>query len=255
MKSGLCWTDKATSDSFITTTDCTEASLYAILPSGPLYTIRRNLPEITQSDPSRLRTCGTIGRGRVLGLRFLKLDNCTLGEARKLSWESVGAMDQKFLFNPDAFDRQYSIEEAFGAHDCLSVEGGSNAKGAALIGWKCNRQADQLFELNYVGPPDNFETTLMETNGWIMGRHGYRAISVAFGVDIPGGNFTQFQTIADDGQYCRKVCANSGAQCKGFTWTAAGVDDPKPMCYLKSALGQPKYRGTEATVISGLLGE
>lgn len=231
-------------------------TFFYIVPHNDGYTIRRVLVGERQSiDREKIRGCATTGRGTIIGPRPTNIIPCDL-PTNSTTWEAAGAPDQIYDFRRVGNGPLYEIRPKNIEGDCLSIERNSLDQGVAIISWACNGEAGQRFELiNYEPLVAPWESKLIADHGWLLGPDGYQHISPTGGVDMSGGNYTEFETIADSGKYCASACVSNGAQCKGFTWTAAGFDRPKPMCQLKSSLTQPINRGSSSTsqIISAIV--
>jgi hypothetical protein len=69
------------------------------------------------------------------------------------------------------------------------------------------------------------------------------------GVDRPGGDLTRVLMEEDDPAFCATACIEH-EQCQAFTLVPRGVQDSKPVCYLKS--GRPPPRNNPCCV-SGVI--
>jgi hypothetical protein len=52
-------------------------------------------------------------------------------------------------------------------------------------------------------------------------------------VDRPGGDYTNFDLASADANVCKAACEKDGSKCKAWTFVKAGVQGPKPRCWLK----------------------
>lgn len=71
--------------------------------------------------------------------------------------------------------------------------------------------------------------------------------SMETGIDIPGNDY---RSLVSD-KYpstCRDVC-NKESRCKAWTWVKAGVQGPKPMCWLKTSV---PATAKNANTVSGI---
>lgn len=219
---------------------------FAVLPGSHGFTIRNTDPAPGPVQ-DRLAMCATLQRGAVVGPRAITWALCSFSGRNVRDWSDAGAQDQLFLFTPTGTDDTFAITPAAEKRDCWALRGASVDIGTDVISWRCNRQADQRFQLRWVRElPVGVEEPLLKKRGWLLASDGYQRAATLYGVDMPGGNYTEFETIGDLGEYCAYACINNGAQCKGFTWTAPGFDRPKPMCQLKSSLSTPINRGDDA---------
>ena len=61
-------------------------------------------------------------------------------------------------------------------------------------------------------------------------------------LDRPGGDYKSFELSDTGHEYldCREACARD-PNCRAYTHVKAGVQGPKPMCWLKSSVPAPRY--------------
>ncbi|WP_198024090.1 PAN domain-containing protein [Sphingorhabdus lutea] len=238
------------------TDECIKNHVFYILPHHEGYTIRRVLTGSSAAyDPEHLRGCTTTGRGNVIGTRHFNILACGVPNNAD-SWEMAGDPDQIFSIHMVGRGPLFEIRPNNIEGDCISIARNSIDKEAAIISWACNGEAGQRFEIKLIKEIEPLlEAKLLERHGWIKGPDSWQLISPAGGVDMPGGNYNEFETIDDNGKYCALACVQNGISCKGFTWTAAGFDRSKPMCQLKSTLTQPINRGPSSTndIFSGIV--
>ena len=55
-------------------------------------------------------------------------------------------------------------------------------------------------------------------------------------VDRPGRDYTNFDLTSADANACKAACEKDGSKCKAWTFVKAGVQGPKPRCWLKNAV-------------------
>jgi hypothetical protein len=55
-------------------------------------------------------------------------------------------------------------------------------------------------------------------------------------VDRPGRDYTNFDLMPGDANACKAACEKDGSKCKAWTFVKAGVQGPKPRCWLKNAI-------------------
>jgi hypothetical protein len=62
-------------------------------------------------------------------------------------------------------------------------------------------------------------------------------------VDRPGSDYTNFDLASGDANVCRAACEKDGSKCKAWTFVKAGVQGPKPRCWLKNAIPPASTNG------------
>ena len=240
-------------NSYLLHNDCVWSTLsWFVLPHlDGGYTVRTNMDHlITESRanvPGQIGNCATVARGVVFGPSRIDLKGCDL-PAGAGDWSMVGTEDQRFMILPVGQDT-YEFKTLTGGGDngdCWSVGGASRDK-ADLIRWGCNSGSDQRFMLEWRGPViPGFETSLLARTRWVATPDGPRRLSPANAVDLQGVSHASFETIADNGDYCMKRCAEL-TNCKAWTWSAAGYGgNAKPMCQWKNGSFAPISRGKSA---------
>ena len=55
-------------------------------------------------------------------------------------------------------------------------------------------------------------------------------------VDRPGGDYANFDLASGDANACKGACEKDGSKCKAWTFVKAGMQGPKPRCWLKNAI-------------------
>lgn len=217
-------------------------------PTGG-YTIRTNAAPNMNQGMSQYRGilhCATIARGVVFGPARIDVRGCNFADGVS-DWTRVGIMDQQFLLQPVtggayAIKGRSNDEQDF---ECWAPRGGNTGMGADLIRWSCTGGADQQFQLEWVAEIDTSEAPTLNAQNWIWTPDGYRRTVAADGVDIPQGDLTSFETIADNGAYCMLACSRE-RQCRAWTWKAALGLKNKPSCTLKSQISVPVNGGPDA---------
>lgn len=215
---------------------------FAILPGRWGNTLR---PTTIGNAAGQYNRCAQVAAGVVFGPPRIDIWICSTqsleadGDDEKKMWQQ--ARHFKIVALPgtaNAFTLQTMDFE-----NCWDIRGGAVALDADIVRWQCYGGANQQFELNWVRPlAQTDESSLLLKYGWDWGPDGHRRFVKARGVEIPGGNYAEFETINDDGAYCSKRCLET-ATCKAWTWTGDGFMRPgqsvagPPKCYLKSSYG------------------
>jgi len=175
-----------------------------------------------------------------------------------MGWANAGSNDQRFLVLPMG-DGSYRLQFAASnpeSPDCVAARGGSREFLTDFIRWGCNGNADQRFELQWLGPiPADREAAMLAQQSWFPFADGHHRLSKAVGVVLAGASYASFETIDDSGDYCMKRCAELG-ECKAWSWTSAGYrGQAKPMCSWKREAGAASQRGAPmlGSVISGIV--
>lgn len=213
-------------------------------PAGG-YTIRTEANQ-AMSGYDGIRECATIARGVVFGPARIDMHGCNFADGVS-DWTRVGTMDQQFLLNP-APGGNYTIqgrsndEQNF---ECWGLRGGNTGVGADFIRWPCTGVEDQKFRFEWVREIIATEVQTLNAQNWFWAPDGYRRNVAADGVDIPQGDLTSFETIADNGAYCMLACSRE-RQCRAWTWKAAIGLKNKPTCSLKSQINVPANGGPDA---------
>ena len=235
------------------------------------YTIRTQAPSpdaaFTTSDEertsgatplqSRMRLCAQVARGVIFGPARIDYGRCDYS-AGAGDWTQVGAHDQRFDFRKTGIDTyEIGIFDQNGiTGDCVAVRGGSRDNTTDLIRWGCNGNADQRFTMKWQAPHFyKTEEALLNSLKYYRFNDGWYRLSSVKGVELQGPSSSAFETIADNGDYCMKRCAEL-TECKGWTWSAAGFrDQEKPMCHWKTTIGTPFNHGRTALgkVMSGII--
>ena len=70
-------------------------------------------------------------------------------------------------------------------------------------------------------------------------------------VDRPGRDYRSFWMVSEDPRSCQAVCDRDRGKCAAFTFVRAGVQGPRPKCYLKSAV---PAKNNSACCVSGRAG-
>lgn len=226
---------------------------FAILPhpvSG--YTIRFN-PMRYGFDGMRPFSSGEIGnclgaaRGVVFGAARVDLRAC---DNAGTDWTRVGADDQRFFLNKVGGNTWEVVFADLGdVPNCWVLRDGGRENNTEVIRWQCNRTPDQLWELVWVEPiPAGYETPLLDQTNWYRTPSGHFSILGAEGLELSGAAYTTFKTANDQGDYCRKRCAELD-QCRTWTWTGPNYvinADRAPRCSWRSAIGDPMNRGQQS---------
>ncbi len=213
-------------------------------PAGG-YTIRTDepIPQSTRAfTPDQKPYCATVARGVFFGAPRIDLYDCGL-PAGAGDWAFAGLDDQRFDLKPVG-PNNYEIRPVGNSNDCWAVRDASRGYLVDILRWNCHGGAEQHFNFEPVKPlPADIESSALQKSGWFPSPDGPRRRAAANGVNIPGGDYASFETIADGGDYCMKRC-HELAQCKAWTWTAAGyAGNATPMCFWKSSVGQPVNKG------------
>lgn len=226
-------------------------------PAGG-YTIRTNAaPNMNQgmSQYQGIIHCTTIARGVVFGPARIDVRGCDFADGVN-NWTRVGVMDQQFLLKSGAgghyiVQGRSNDEQNF---ECWGLRGGNTGKGADFIRWPCTGVEDQQFRFEWIGEIVSIEAQTLNAQNWFWAPDGYRRTVAADGVDIPQGNLTSFETIADNGAYCMLACSRE-RQCRAWTWKAAIGLKNKPTCSLKSQISVPVNGGhdTLGKMFSGIV--
>ncbi len=193
----------------------------------------RSMAALNVND-GRLHGCATVARGVVFGPARIDSHNCDVPPGAR-DWGAAGGEDQVFRFryiSPGVFEIITPNSE------CWDVRDQSQNHGTDLIQWECNAQANQRFELTYLGPLPASEASFVQARGWRQGPDGLRRIWPLAGMDLPGGDYAGFETGDDNGAACAARCIDD-AQCRAFTWVRPGVQGPSAMCYLKNTIPAP----------------
>ncbi len=216
-------------------------------PAGG-YTIRSQVAAQGGREPvpGQVSNCLTVAPGVVFGPARMEIRGCEIPNGQ--GWEHAGGDGQRFLvlkMTSDAWEiRLFNGNPE--SPDCVAARGGGGL-GTDYIKWGCNGNADQRFMLQWVKPiPADVETATLARSKWFSFADGHYRLSPANGVDLTGANYSSFETINDNGEYCMRRCAEL-ADCKAWTWTGPGyIGNDPPKCYWKHAAGNPVNRGPRA---------
>lgn len=222
------------------------------------YTIRTyNAPASNQGmhQHGRIAECATIARGVVFGPARIDVRGCNFPDG-VTDWVRVGQTDQQFLIYR-APGGGYEIkgrsndEQNF---ECWAPRGGNTGDGTDIIRWPCTGGTDQQFTIEWVKEVGYEEGPTLNAMNWFRGADGYRRMVAADGVDLPQGNLTEFETIADNGAYCMQACFGN-RECRAWTWTGQVGLKGKPYCQLKSQISVPVNKGPEmlGRIFSGVI--
>lgn len=228
--------------------DAALQNLYVLPSFQGFYTIRTTVPvrlDPREAAPGQVVNCATIARMVALGAARIDVRTCDIQQGQT-SWTYAGGFDQLVRLLPmDGGNFAISSDQ----DHCWTPREGSRGVGTDMLRWNCLYGPDQIFTFEPAGPmPAGTETALLAATEWYLTPGGYRRIAGAWGIDLSGPTYSSFETINDNGDYCRKRCAELD-QCKAWTWTAPGYvansNDP-PKCYWKSAPGEPISRGPQS---------
>ena len=235
-------------ESFLRMRPCNAAISYqhfAILPGQWGNTLR---PTTIDYRNSKYFSCAQVASGVIFGPARIDLWMCNTDtlESNSSANEELRLHQQqrhfKIVNRPDG---AYTTIQTMDFENCWDIRGGSVAMDADIIRWACHAGPNQQFQLDWVRPlAQNDEQAHLLKYGWDWGPDGHRRFVKARGVELPGGNYAEFETINDDGAYCSRRCLETPT-CKGWTWTGDGFTRPgqsvagPPKCYLKSTVGSP----------------
>jgi hypothetical protein len=235
-------------ESFLRMRPCNAAISYqhfAILPGQWGNTLR---PTTIDYRNSKYFSCAQVANGVIFGPARIDLWMCNTDtlESNSSANEELRLHQQqrhfKIVNRPDG---AYTTIQTMDFENCWDIRGGSVAMDADIIRWACHAGPNQQFQLDWVRPLAQIdEQAHLLKYGWDWGPDGHRRFVKARGVELPGGNYAEFETINDDGAYCSRRCLET-ATCKGWTWTGDGFTRPgqsvaePPKCYLKSTVGSP----------------
>lgn len=223
---------------------------FALIPSYANKVTIRTIA--SANDMNRLTICATVARGVVFGPPRIDLLGCDFGPGNQ-SWHYVGNRDQKMELHWSAAKSAHEIktDDGYGSIRCWAMRGAGGGINTDVIQWDCNGQDDQFFNLVFLRAfGSNIEAETLGAYNWIQTPDGPRKRPQVGGMDIVGGDYTVFETINDNGEYCSMRCVES-PECKAYTWKSANyyVDltssqpPAKPMCELKSAVVKVFFRG------------
>lgn len=206
------------------------------------------------AGPGQIVYCATVARGVVFGPARIDLHPCELPVGAG-DWLYAGVDDQRFNIVPVG-PSNYEIRPIANPDNCWALRNGSRDSLTDLLRWSCTGGSDQHFNFQWSSPiAATDEVSTLQTTGWHLTPDGHRRLVKANGVELQGPSSSYFETIADDGDYCMKRCAEL-TECKGWTWSAAGFGgQTKPMCHWKTSLGTPINHGPSALgkVMSGII--
>lgn len=223
---------------------------FALVPSYANFVTIRTMASL--GTQNRLTGCATVARGVVFGPSRIDLLDCDFGPGNQ-SWHYVGNRDQKvnLVWSAQKSAHEIKTDNGFGTVRCWAMRGGGSGLNTDVIQWDCNGQNEQFFNLIFLRPFDAaIEAETLKNYGWLQTPDGPRKRPRVGAIDIPGGDYASFETINDSGEYCSMRCVES-PECKAYTWKSGNYFvDPtssqppaKPMCYLKSTVGQAYFRG------------
>lgn len=228
--------------------DSPHQNLYVLPNFQGFYTIRTTVAvrlDPRAAGPGQVVNCATTARQVALGAARIDVRTCDILPGQT-SWNYAGTYDQRLKLLPmDGGNFAISPDQ----DHCWTPREGSRGAGADMLRWNCLYNPDQIFTFEPAGPmPAGTEAALLTATEWYQTAGGYRRIAGAWGIDLTGPVYSSFETANDNGDYCRKRCAEMD-QCKAWTWTAPGYvansNDP-PKCYWKSAPGEPINRGPQS---------
>lgn len=204
----------------------------------------------------QISNCLTSAPGVAFGPARIEARGCDIPAG--MGWSDAGSNDQRFLILPLG-DGSYRLQFAASnpeSPDCVAARGGSREFLADFIRWGCNGNADQRFELEWLGPiPAEREAATLARQNWYPFADGHHRLSKAVDVVLSGASYANFETIEDQGDYCMKRCAEL-TECKAWTWNSAGYRGAaKPMCSWKREAGTASQRSAPMLggVISGIV--
>ncbi len=222
---------------------------FAVLPHpGTGYTLRSHPTRYGYSQErdntsSELGNCLTTARNVLIGAPRIELRPC---DVTGTDWSRAGAGDQRFFIQKIGSDTyQIALSELGDSTDCWVLRDGGRNEGTEVIRWQCARTPDQLWQLEWAGPLEPaLEARLLDQTGWYRTPSGHFSILGADSLDIQGNVYSRFETANDNGDYCRKRCAELD-RCKAWTWTGQGLvgNDP-PMCMWMDSVGPTINRGS-----------
>ncbi|HMS20982.1 PAN domain-containing protein [uncultured Sphingorhabdus sp.] len=233
-------------ESFLRMRPCNAAISYqhfAILPGQWGNSIR---PAALDYRNNQFYSCTQVAEGVLFGPPRIDMWICSSEGLERQGDDQLKIHQQqrhfKIVNRPDG---AYTTIQTMDFENCWDIRGGSVAMDADIIRWACHAGPGQQFQLDWVRPlAQNDEKAHLLKYGWDWGPDGHRRFVKARGVELPGGNYADFETINDDGAYCSRRCLET-ATCKGWTWTGDGFTRPgqsvagPPKCYLKSTVGSP----------------
>ncbi len=75
--------------------------------------------------------------------------------------------------------------------------------------------------------------------------------SIEPGLDRPGGDYKNFDLPSADANSCGRACQNEGSLCRAWTFVRAGVQGPRPRCWLKSSVPPAVVNGCCTSGVRG----
>jgi hypothetical protein len=228
--------------------DSPRQNLYVLPSFQGFYSVRTTVQvrlDPRAAAPGQVVNCATTARMVVLGAARIDVRTCDI-QPGQTSWIYAAGPDQWVKLLPrDGGNFAISSDQ----DHCWTPREGSRGAGADMLRWNCHNGPDQVFTFEPTGPmPAGTESALLTATEWYPTAGGYRRIAGAWGIDLTGPVYSSFETINDNGDYCRKRCAELD-HCKAWTWTAPDYvinsNDP-PKCYWKSAPGEPISRGPQS---------
>lgn len=212
---------------------------YWVLPHPQGGVTIRSQQSVGQDErdpaPGQIPNCATVARNVWVGAPRVDFLACDIEPGRS-EWRFAGSADQRFT---PVVRNGGNITFAFSANDktdCWALRGGSRDRGTDVLMWECTGGADQVYALEFVRPVEpGTEAALLDTGTWYRTPIGHFWTRGAGGVGLQGTPYEQFETVADNGTYCARRCAELD-RCKAWTWTAAGYvvgsnDPPKCMWF------------------------
>lgn len=235
-------------ESFLRMRPCNAAISYqhfAILPGQWGNTLR---PTTIDYRNNKYFSCAQVANGVIFGPARIDLWMCntdTLESNSRANEELRLHQQQRHFKIVNRADGAYTTIQTMDFENCWDIRGGSVVLDADIIRWSCHAGPNQQFQLDWVRSlAQNDEQAQLLKYGWDWGPDGHRRFVKARGVEFPGGNYAEFETINDDGAYCSRRCLETPT-CKAWTWTGDGFSRPNqssaepPKCYLKSSVGNP----------------
>ena len=102
------------------------------------------------NSANRMLSCVTVARNVVIGPPGIDIWPCDLGNGA--AWSTAGGADQRFAFEPAGGVGEFYIRSLTDRGVCLDIRGASQNINTDLIRWECNKQQNQVFHFNALGP-------------------------------------------------------------------------------------------------------
>lgn len=186
--------------------------------------------------------CGGFTLGADIAAKWQQMggQSGTLGCPQKAEDEAgvspAGTTGRYVLFNGGVIIWHRSGPRAgqtFEVHGCIATlyqnMGGTNS----WLGFPVSDEYDSPggrrsdFEGGYI-------TWNAATGGCTAHRDGSAGFTMDDNIDIPGGDFANFDLPSDNPALCRDACAADN-MCVAYTFVRAGIQGPAPRCWLKSS--------------------